>query len=265
MFKFLQHTIFALFFVICCSSAIYSNSSDDFCKYSDDPIIVNEENPRHLLVLSGTVNQLTFCDLEVGASYVVSGLSELDPTCSFQFGYSKSAFLINPSAEGNSEIAAAPKTQFEFVAQNECMDVLVSSVGCVGNEEHYPVIISIANLTIGPHFLRFLPRFAQPVHGGGKLGFGLRQLVGQFRFALLQIGDRLIAGLFSLVQLLAHTLQLVHVCLAHTFEPVDQPMGKPSQAEGDKEDDRGGDDELCSIHLGLGVLRGPSCRRRRRV
>ena len=44
-----------------------------------------------------------------------------------------------------------------------------------------------------------MARITQTVHGSPQFGFGLGQLVGQFGFALLQIGDGLIARFFGFV------------------------------------------------------------------
>ena len=150
MFKFLQHTIFALLFVICCSTAIYSSEGDDFCKYSDTPIEVNEKKPRHLLVLSGTVNQLTFCNLQVGETYMVSGIRESKPDCGFQFGFSDSQFIVTPSMdEKGAEITAAPKKQFEFVATSECMDIIASAIDCLNDtKNYYSLIVSIYSTSV---------------------------------------------------------------------------------------------------------------------
>lgn len=127
---------------MCCSTATYSNEGNDFCKYSDDPIEVNKENPRHLLVLSGSTNLLTFCNLQVGETYSISGISESNPNCEFQFGFSDSQFIVNPS-EKDAGIAA-PKKHFEFVAISECMDVMATALECVNDtKNYYSLIVSI--------------------------------------------------------------------------------------------------------------------------
>ena len=51
-------------------------------------------------------------------------------------------------------------------------------------------------------------RRAQPVHGRAQFRLRLAELVGQLGLALLQVGDRLIAGLLGLVQLLRETFEL---------------------------------------------------------
>ncbi len=143
MLKLLQHTIYTLLLVMCCNSAIYSNEGNDYCKYSDDPIIVEENNSRYFLDLSGSVNQLTFCNLKVGETYVISGINDINPSCNFQFGFdNNSKFLINPTNNNTTEIAAAPKKHFEFVAEKKCMDITVSSINCV-NSDDYTIIVSV--------------------------------------------------------------------------------------------------------------------------
>jgi len=50
----------------------------------------------------------------------------------------------------------------------------------------------------------------------------------------LQIGDRLIAGFFRFVQFLAHSVKLGDIVGRHAGKAVQQPVGKPSKAEGDE-------------------------------
>ena len=53
---------------------------------------------------------------------------------------------------------------------------------------------------IGAHLFGLVARVAQAFHGGAQLGLGLGDLVHQFRLALFQIDQGLIAGLLGLVQ-----------------------------------------------------------------
>lgn len=147
MFQLLQHTIFALVFVLCCNSAVYSKEGNTFCKYSDDPIIVEDHDSRYFLNLSGSVNQLTFCNLKVGETYKISGINELELSCEFQFGFNTdSKFLFNP-ADNNNASVAIPQKYFEFVADKKCMDIIVSAVGCKYVANNYLLMVSVANIS----------------------------------------------------------------------------------------------------------------------
>src|SRR6056297_775227 len=108
----------------------------------------------------------------------------------------------------------------------------------------------VLTLEMCAHHLSLLPGFAQALHGRGKLGLGLGQLVGQFGFALLQIRDRLISSLFCLVKLLCHPVKLAHFGLIDSNEPMHKPVCKPSKTERHEQNDRCGDDEFSSVHLG---------------
>src|SRR5690606_41817554 len=98
MFKLLQHAIITFLILLCCTVALHSKEGNTFCKYYDDPIIVGDQDARYHLDLSGSHNLITLCNLEVGKTYRVSGVSHSDQSCEFQFGFdSGSKFLINPS------------------------------------------------------------------------------------------------------------------------------------------------------------------------
>ncbi len=148
MLKFLQHTIYALLFIMCCNTAIYSSEGKDYCKYSDDPIIVEEQDSRYFLNLSGSINQITFCNLILGETYKISAISESYPNCEFQFGVNTdSKFLINPNGNNSTSTASAPQRYFEFVAENKCMDFILSTIGCFNDNNNYPLMVSVANLS----------------------------------------------------------------------------------------------------------------------
>ena len=97
------------------------------------------------------------------------------------------------------------------------------------------------------------PRFTQTVHSCPQFGLGLAELVCDLSLALLQIGDRLVAGFFSLVQRLRHLIQLTDFGLGHAGEAIDQPTGKPAQHESYKEDHSRRNDEFGSVH-GAGLF-----------
>lgn len=94
------------------------------------------------------------------------------------------------------------------------------------------------------HFFGFLARVSQTVHCRTEFCLCLGQLVVQLGFALLQVGDRLIACLFRFVQLLAHPVKLRHIICRDTRKAVNQPVGKPTDAEGNEKHDRRCHDEL---------------------
>ena len=88
-------------------------------------------------------------------------------------------------------------------------------------------------LDVAAHFLGFVAGVAQTLHRGPQLGIGLGDLAQQFRLALFQIQDGLIASLFGLVQALGQMVQFLHVAPGHAGKAVQQPIAEPTGGESD--------------------------------
>ena len=73
-------------------------------------------------------------------------------------------------------------------------------------------------------------------------------MVHQLGLALFQIGQRLIAQFFRLVQGLRQPIHFRHVAACDAGEPVQKPMGKPAHGKGCQKDDCRRDDEFCAVH-----------------
>ena len=114
-------------------TAIFSNS-DTYCKYNDDPIIIEEDSHRETIELSGAANLLTFCNLKVGETYELSGFSPTDISCMFLFKHAD--VLLPDGAEGENQ------THLSFKALSSCIDVEVLNNNCTRSNANYPVYLS---------------------------------------------------------------------------------------------------------------------------
>ena len=113
---------------------------------------------------------------------------------------------------------------------------------------------------IGAQFFGLLSGNTKSVHCCAQLCLGLAHLVCHLGFALLQIGDRLIAGFLCFVQGLGHFIQFANFGFRHACEPVHQPVCEPSQNEGNKKDKRNVDGKLGFIQRFFLFARRVFCR-----
>jgi large repetitive protein len=135
----LLHLFGIILIILSPSISVFSNTIT-YCKYSDDPIIVENDQHRENLQLSGNENLLTFCNLKVGEVYNLSGFSPVDLSCPFTFNL----FGVEVSGLGteDSNINQGSFQLFTFEAISSCMDIVVLNNGC-NTQASYPANLSI--------------------------------------------------------------------------------------------------------------------------
>ncbi len=134
-----------------------SNDSDTFCKYNDDPIEITSDHHRAELLLSGDNNLLTFCNLEVGETYIISGFGHTDRTCQFLskiVGREAKVEKTNLSIDSGQAL-------LEFKALTTCIDIEVSKSTCISDPEYLAYMtVECTSCNTGNSPISFLPNIS---------------------------------------------------------------------------------------------------------